>query len=385
MLPIVRARLIRYGLAMLIIGPLAGLKMYFDPLIGEKNPFLLFLAGIMLTAWIGGLGPGLVATSMAALASDWLFLTPGQMVHQNPLGANIQLALFFVEGALISWGTSLLRRALIGLKEADRHKDNFLGVLAHELRNHMTPIHYCFRGIQMSSGDPVLVERAAEVIDRQVQLLARLIDDLLDLARIREGKIRLCLAPTDIRTVVKDAIETSRPLIESLGHDFTVTLPQETLSLNADASRLAQAVANLLNNAAKYTKEGGRIGLLVERGKSEVQIRVRDSGMGIPAELLPKVFDLFHQVDATLHRSQGGLGIGLSLVRQVVLSHGGTVEAFSKGPGQGSEFLIRLPLLLCDPPKLEKQTFDGNRQITRSPSDSSSLNTDSGAHTGCAQ
>jgi signal transduction histidine kinase len=230
------------------------------------------------------------------------------------------------------------------------------------------------------------VERAAEVIDRQVQLLARLIDDLLDLARIREGKIRLCLAPTDIRTVVKDAIETNRPLIERLGHDFTVTLPQETLSLNADASRLAQAVANLLNNAAKYTKEGGRIGLLVEKGKSEVQIRVRDNGVGIPAELLPKVFDLFNQADATLHRSQGGLGIGLSLVRQVVVLHGGTVEAFSKGPGQGSEFLIRLPLRLRDPPMLEKRACDGNRRITTASSESpASHNTDSGAHTGCAQ
>jgi signal transduction histidine kinase len=353
MLPIIRARLIPYGLAILIIAALAGLRMYFDPPIGEKNPFLLFLAGVMLTAWIGGIGPGLVATSLAALASDWLFLTPGQVVHENPLGANIQLGLFFAEGALISWGTSLLRRALIGLKEADRHKDNFLGVLAHELRNHMTPIHYSFKGIQMSPGNPVVVEQAAEVIDRQVQLLARLIDDLLDLARIRAGKIRLCLAPTDIRTVVQHAIETSRPLIERLGHDFTVTLPQETLLLNADSSRLAQAVANLLNNAAKYTKEGGRIGLLVEKGKGEVQIRVRDSGMGIPTELLPKVFDLFNQADATLHCSQGGLGIGLSLVRQVVVLHGGTVEAFSKGPGQGSEFLIRLPLRLCDPPMLD--------------------------------
>jgi signal transduction histidine kinase len=370
---------------MLIIGALAGLKIYLDPLIGGENPFLLFLAGIMLVAWIGGIGPGLLATCLAALASDWLFLTPRQMAFQNPLGANVQLALFFVEGALISWGTSRFRGALIRLKEADRHKDNFLGVLAHELRNHMTPIHYSFKAIQMSPGNPGLVERAAEGIDRQVQLLARLIDDLLDLARIRAGKIRLCLAPTDIRTVLKDAIETSRPLIERLGHEFTVTMPEESLSLNADASRLAQAVANLLNNAAKYTKEGGRIGLLVEKGKSEVHIRVRDNGMGIPAQLLPKVFDLFNQADATLHRSQGGLGIGLSLVRQVVVLHGGTVEAFSKGPGQGSEFLIRLPLRSVDAPMLEERARDGNRQFTTAPSESpASLMTDSGAHSSCA-
>jgi signal transduction histidine kinase len=130
---------------------------------------------------------------------------------------------------------------------------------------------------------------------------------------------------------------------------------------------LAQAVANLLNNAAKYTKEGGRIGLLVEREKSEVYIRVRDDGMGISAELLPKVFDLFNQADATLHRSQGGLGIGLSLVRQVVVLHGGKVDAFSKGPGQGSEFLIRLPLLPCDQPMFEERGCDGNRPITMAP------------------
>jgi signal transduction histidine kinase len=368
MLPIVRARLIRYGLAMLIIGSLVGLKMYFDPLIGEKNPFLLFLAGIMLTAWIGGIGPGLMATTLAAFASDLLFLTPGQLAHQNPLGANVQLALFFSEGALISWGTSLLQGALFRLKEADRHKDNFLGVLAHELRNHLAPIHYCSGGIRKSPANQDLVERAAEVIDRQVQLLGRLIDDLLDLARIRAGKIRLCLAPTDIRTVVKDAIETSRPLIERLGHELKVALPEETLSLNADSSRLAQAVANLLNNAAKYTKAGGRIDLLVEKGKSEVQIRVRDSGMGIPAELLPNVFELFKQADGTLDRSQGGLGIGLALVRQVVVLHGGTVEAFSKGPDWGSEFVIRLPLRPCGPPMLGKSTSAGNPPISQEPS-----------------
>src|SRR5262249_11998879 len=195
---------------------------------------------------------------------------------------------------------------------------------------------------------------------RQVQHLVRLVDDLLEISRITRGKIELRRQRVELATVVKNALETSRPLIEAAGHQLTVTLPPEPVVLDPDPVRLAQVVANLLNNAAKYTENGGRIWLTAERVSSplpfspegkgvrveggEVVIRVRDTGVGIPGEMLPRVFELFTQVERSSKRAQGGLGIGLSLVRGLVQMQGGSVEAASAGPGQGSEFTVRLPL-----------------------------------------
>ena len=180
---------------------------------------------------------------------------------------------------------------------------------------------------------------ANDVIERQVEQLVRLVDDLLDISRITRGKIQLKTEPVDVAVAVAGAVETSRPLIDARRHELTVVLPPEPLWLTADPVRLAQVLANLLNNAAKYTEEGGRIDLTVAREGGEAVFRVRDTGIGIAAEMLPRVFDLFTQVDRSLDRSQGGLGIGLTLVRRLVEMHGGTVQAFSDGPGRGSEFV----------------------------------------------
>ena len=228
------------------------------------------------------------------------------------------------------------------LKESDRRKDEFLAMLAHELRNPLAPIRNAVQ-IYRAKGPPVPeLQWATDVIDRQVQQMTRLVDDLLDVSRITKGKIELRKERVELAAVVNSAVEASRPLIEKWGHELTVTIPPEPIHLEADPTRMAQVLSNLLNNAAKYTDQGGRIWLTAERQSDQVLIRVKDTGIGIPTEMLPRIFDMFTQVDRSLERSEGGLGIGLTLVQRLVEMHGGTVEARSDGPGKGSEFVVRL-------------------------------------------
>jgi PAS domain S-box-containing protein len=242
-----------------------------------------------------------------------------------------------------------LRHQAERLRQADRRKNEFLAMLAHELRNPLAPIRNAAQVIRLlGPADPTL-QRARDIIERQVQHLARLVDDLLDVSRLTRGKITLQKEPVELATVIAQAVETSRPLIDARRHELVVTLPREPLLVEGDATRLAQVVSNLLNNAAKYTPEGGHIGLTVEPRPGEAVVRVRDDGVGIPAELLPQVFDLFTQGDRSLARSEGGLGIGLTLVKSLVEMHGGSVEAHSDGPGQGSELVVRLPTLGREP------------------------------------
>ncbi len=235
------------------------------------------------------------------------------------------------------------RRAEEALREAGRQKDEFLAMLAHELRNPLAPIRNAVQVLQQLRLEEPTLDWGRAVIDRQVGQLTRLVDDLLDVSRLARGQISLKKEPIELRTIVERALETSRPLIEAHRHHLSVALPSEPVYLEGDLTRLAQALGNLLNNAAKYTEEGGRIGLTADRAEDHVVLRVRDSGVGIPPETLPYVFDLFTQGDRALDRAQGGLGIGLALVKKLVELHGGRVEASSPGPGQGSEFTLRLP------------------------------------------
>jgi PAS domain S-box-containing protein len=237
-----------------------------------------------------------------------------------------------------------LKNAEHALREADRRKDEFLAILAHELRNPLAPIRNSVHILRLAAGDTVAAARVHEMLERQVNHMARLVDDLMEVSRITRGKVELRKEPVDLGAVLRNAVETSRPLIDAANHRLVVSLPGEPLTLQADPIRLAQVIANLLNNAAKYTHEGGGIGLTAHGEGSTAVISVRDNGMGIPSTMLPKVFDLFAQVDRTYDRAQGGLGIGLTLVRSLVEMHGGTVEAWSEGPGKGSEFVVRLPL-----------------------------------------
>ena len=232
------------------------------------------------------------------------------------------------------------------LKEADRHKDEFLAVLAHELRNPLAPIRNAVEIMRRSSIDDAQLTWSRDVIERQVKHLSRLVDDLLDVSRITRGNINLMREPLTVNTIVSRALETVQPLMTEQRHDLVLDLPKEDLEVEGDLTRLTQVLGNLLNNAAKYTDPGGRIVLTAGRRGAQLELRVKDTGIGIPPELLPRLFNLFTQVDNSTQRSQGGLGIGLALVKQLVSMHGGTVTAHSAGPGRGSEFIVMLPLHL---------------------------------------
>jgi signal transduction histidine kinase len=262
------------------------------------------------------------------------------------LNATLQHANAELERANRSLQSEVAERARAeqALKEADRHKDEFLAMLAHELRNPLAPILNAVQLMRMKPiADPQL-SWSREVIERQLTHLTRLVDDLLDVARITRGRINLSREPIELAVLIARAVETVQPLMQARSHEFTSEIPAGTLRINADPLRLTQAFGNVLGNAAKYTERGGRISLSVCQQGRDVEIRVRDTGIGIPAEALPRIFDLFTQVRSD--HSQSGLGIGLALVRRLLQMHGGTITAHSEGPGQGTEFLIRLPLLL---------------------------------------
>ncbi|HET6326235.1 MAG TPA: CHASE3 domain-containing protein [Planctomycetaceae bacterium] len=230
------------------------------------------------------------------------------------------------------------------LRSHDRHKDEFLATLAHELRNPLAPIRSALEVMRLAEDDPSVLNESQTMIDRQVKQMVRLIDDLLDLSRISRGKIELRKERIDLADALKSAVETSRPLIAESGHQLETDLDPQPMLLDADLTRLAQVFLNLLNNSAKYTAPGGRIWLSSAREGDFTVVRVRDNGVGIPPQMLGRIFEMFTQVERSLERAQGGLGIGLTLVRRLVEMHGGTVEAKSEGLGTGSEFTVRIPL-----------------------------------------
>lgn len=238
-----------------------------------------------------------------------------------------------------------LRQRADELAAADQRKDEFLAMLAHELRNPLAPILNSLEEIRLNKPSDLAIGQALDVAGRQVRHMSRLLDDLLDVARFTRGKIQLRKEPVNLAALVPLAVETARPLIEANGQELTVTLPSRSVRLEGDPTRLAQVVGNLLNNASKYSEPGGKITLSLEREGGEGVLRVHDTGIGMTAEMLPRVFDLFSQADLSLDRSQGGLGIGLTLVRSLVEMHGGTIVASSPGLGHGSEFVVRLPIL----------------------------------------
>lgn len=246
--------------------------------------------------------------------------------------------------ACFYYDTTQLRRAEQELREADQRKDEFLATLAHELRNPLAPIRNSLHILRMANGGGAGADRVHDMLDRQVKHMVRLVDDLMEVSRITRGKFELRTESVQLADVVHNAVETSKPLLEAASQQLVLSLPDQPLTLEADGMRLAQVLANLLNNASKYTEEGGCIWLGAQREGAEVVVSVRDNGAGIPPEMLPRVFDLFTQADRTYHRAQGGLGIGLTLVRNIVTMHGGSVEARSEGLGHGSEFRVHLPL-----------------------------------------
>ena len=258
--------------------------------------------------------------------------------------------------AVLIQDITVRRRTEEALREAARRKDEFLATLAHELRNPLAPVRNAVKILHLKGPPVPELQWARDVIDRQVQHMTRLIDDLLDVSRLSRGKIRLQRERVDVAKVVHRAIEACRPLIEQHEHELSVLLPPYPLQVDGDFTRLVQVLSNLLDNAAKYSERGGRIVVTAERQADDAVVTVRDFGIGLAADMLPKVFEIFEQADGFSDKSQGGLGLGLTLVTRLVEMHGGRVEARSEGPGKGSEFVVRLPVL-TEPASTARQTL----------------------------
>jgi PAS domain S-box-containing protein len=262
------------------------------------------------------------------------------------------------------------KRAEEALKDADRRKDEFLATLAHELRNPLAPICNAVELLQSAQNHPEVSQQACDVLKRQLVHLVRLIDDLLEVSRITRGKLQLRKERIELAAAIHSALEATRPLIDAAGHELTVALPTEPILLDADSTRISQIFSNLLNNAAKYAEKSGHIWLTAHANDEQVSVSVRDTGIGIAAEHLSHIFEMFSQAVPALERSQGGLGIGLALVRGLVELHGGKIEARSDGPGLGSEFIVHLPMaerrLIPDSSHRLPETEKSSPQILKS-------------------
>ncbi len=247
------------------------------------------------------------------------------------------------------------QRAEQALIVADRRKDEFLATLAHELRNPLAPIRTGLDILRIRSGDAQATQRATDIMERQLRQMVRLVDDLLDVSRINTGKFTIKMGRVELKAVVNDALEVVRSYVELHGHELVLDLPDRPVFLHGDATRLAQILSNLLNNAAKYTNRGGRVELKGWVEDKTLVLEVADTGIGLAPDMLDSVFEMFVQVDSTLERSNAGLGVGLSLARKLVELHGGTIGAHSEGLGHGSRFVVRLPIVV-DPEPLTKPT-----------------------------
>jgi signal transduction histidine kinase/ActR/RegA family two-component response regulator len=237
------------------------------------------------------------------------------------------------------------KQAEEALREADRRKEQFIAILAHELRSPLAPLRNSLNVLRFADGDSNVIASARDMMERQLSHMVRMVDDLLDISRISQNKIELRRSRVLLADVVSSAVETARPLIDAAGHKLTISVPERPIFLDADLTRLAQVLSNLLTNSAKYTERGGRIWLTALRRDDLVVVSVRDTGIGIPAEALTRIFDMFSQVERTNERTIGGLGIGLALVKGLVEMHGGSVTVESSGPDQGSTFTVTLPML----------------------------------------
>ncbi|HEV3006890.1 MAG TPA: ATP-binding protein [Pirellulales bacterium] len=356
-----RRALAGYGGAIGAIVLATLLRRWLDPFL-EESGFVIYFGAVVVVAWLGGLGPSLLALLLSLAAAAWFFAKPPGSAPDHPARVVLGLGFYFFVGVLTAVLSESMRgakrraeslaaealRQRTALSEADRRKDEFLAILAHELRNPLSPICAALDILRLPGADARTTRWAQEVIERQDRHLVRLVDDLLDTSRITSGKIELRVEKSDLREVVTRAIETARPLIDEKRHDFDVTLPSSPVILLVDPVRLAQVIGNLLTNAAKYTEPGGRIWLSVESSHDAIELRVRDTGTGIAPEMLPRIFDLFAQDPRSAGASPGGLGIGLCLVKALVELSGGKVEARSDGPGTGTEFIVHLPLQTPD-------------------------------------
>jgi len=339
---------LRYGLAVGLLVCTAFARVQLIPLIGQHSPLLAFVLPVLATCYLCGRGPAWLIALASPLLGTLFF--QDDFTWDDPLGWIAHVTFFvLVSAALIELlhHLQVTHRRLLDsearLLEADRRKNEFLAMLAHELRNPLASIVNIAPILGSRAYEPSTVRQMSGVLMRQAAHLARLVDDLLDVARITSGKIELRLQSLVVQDVIDDALETTRPLIAVRRQSVTFEPPRQPVRVDGDPDRLTQVIGNLLANAAKFSPDEARIHISVEQVADTVQIRVRDEGVGIDAQVLPHVFDLFVQGDQSLDRAQGGLGIGLTVAKRVVELHGGRIPVRSGGPGRGSEFTIVLP------------------------------------------
>lgn len=350
----------RYGMALLAVAVAAGVRSLLFPLIGDRAVYGFFIIATAFVDWRCGLGPALFSLFTGAVVGLFVFERSQYGSFSAEEFSLTPLLMSGLIGVAVIMVCDSLRRMAIDnarlyheAREADRRKDEFLAMLAHELRNPMAPIRnslYVLEAIDAPNAD---VAKLRRIISSQVDQLVRLVDDLLDVSRITRGKIELRVGDVKLREIVDAAVEIVRPLVDEKQHELHVSLPPEEVRFRGDSVRLIQVLANLLNNAAKYTDKAGRIWVIAERKSDALIIRIRDTGIGLTPAQLQSVFNLFEQVDASIEKSRGGLGIGLTLVRRLVELHGGTVEANSPGLGSGSEFTVHLPAVFVSDSKPE--------------------------------
>jgi signal transduction histidine kinase len=347
----------RLALALLAVLGAFLLRVALVPLIEFHGPYLTVAPVAMLAALVAGTLPGLAASAAGALLVELWAAEPSAGVAGGLVAAT--RTAFILGGALVVGriGASFrathasLRRQNEELeasraqaRDADRRKTEFLGMLSHELRNPLAPIRYAIHLLERAAPEGAQARRAVEVIARQSEHLTRLVDDLLDVTRIARGKIELRRAAVDLRDVVRRTAEDLRPAFDTRGLALDVRIPGAPAQVDGDPTRLAQVVGNLLQNAAKFTPSGGHVTLELVHDGGAAELRVRDTGVGIEPELLSRVFEPFVQGERSLARTQGGLGLGLALVKGIAELHGGSVLARSDGRNRGAELTVRLPL-----------------------------------------
>jgi signal transduction histidine kinase/ActR/RegA family two-component response regulator len=348
------AKAARFAVAIGVVTVVFAIRAALAPVLGVQAPLLPFLLGVMVVAYLAGPGPAILASLLTpVIATAWFTDWP----HDAPPGQWIGHVTFFVFlGGISSWMINALQVAVRraeenakladaaaeSLRENDRRKDEFLAMLAHELRNPLTPVRNLAH-ILGRAPDTATVKRASEMLERQAVHLTRLVDDLLDVARITHRRVELKRERISLEDVVAAAIEAVQPTLEARRQMVITTVTEPHVYVDGDFVRLCQVMTNLLTNASKYSGEGKRLSVNVGGDATNATMSVRDEGMGIDAQLMPRLFELFTQGDHTLDRAQGGLGIGLTIVKHLVEMHAGVVEAQSAGLGRGSEFLVRLP------------------------------------------
>ena len=332
------------------------LRAYYQPW-ERLRDYITILGAVMLAS-----------LALAALVSNWLQSaitvpilevadTAREVMAQRDYSLRARKSTDDEIGQLVDSFNAMLAEAgrrAEALREADQRKDEFLATLAHELRNPLAPIRNALEILRMAPNNPEMSEKARAMMERQVNQMVRLVDDLLDVSRITTGKLAIRKTVTELQATLRDAIETARPFVEARKHELVLEIPDEPVSVEGDRTRLSQVFSNLVNNAAKYTEPSGRIVLSLAVEGQQAVVRVRDNGIGLEGGTLDSIFEMFVQVDRTLERSQAGLGVGLTLAKRLVTLHGGTLAARSAGAGKGSEFEVRLPLAGATLPEVEK-------------------------------